>query len=285
MVNGEPLIGTGDWNDGMNLVGKEGRGTSVWLGWLLIATLDAMAPLVKARNPARANRLRRHRADLTAAIERNGWDGAWDRRGTYDHVTLLGPAQSPECRIDRIAQAWPVLSGAADPARAEQAMTSIVQQLIRPDPVFALLFTQPFDMSDQQPGYIKSYPSGLRKNGGQYSHAAMWAILVFARLGDAAGNLFAMLTPVHHVLTPADAAIDTVEPYVVAADAYSTAHHVGRGGWSWHTGSAAWMYRAGIEGLVGLPPVSMSGPAGYLARGMRGGRCGLGGFRCYLWRV
>lgn len=237
-------IGTGEWNDGMNRAGIEGRGTSVWLGWLLIATLDAMAPLVKARNPARAGRLRRHRADLTAAIERDGWHGAWDRCGTYDHVTVLGPAQSPECRIDRIAQAWPVLSGAADPARAEHAMTSIVQQLIRPDPGFALLFTQPFDMLDQQPGYIKSYPPGLRKNGGQYSHAAMWAILVFARLGDAAGNLFAMLTPVHHVLTPADAAIDTVEPYVVAADAYSTAPHVGRGG-----------------------------------------RCGLGGFRCYLWRV
>ncbi|MDF1708338.1 MAG: glucoamylase family protein [Paracoccaceae bacterium] len=253
-ANGMPLIGTGDWNDGMNRVGEDGRGTSVWLGWLLIATLDAMAPLADVRDPARATLWRRHRADLAAAIERDGWDGAWYRRGTYDDGTLLGSAQSTECRIDSIAQSWSVLSGAADQARAKQAMTSMAQHLIRPDPGLALLFTPPFDTSDQQPGYIKSYPPGLRENGGQYSHAAMWAILAFARLGDgdAAGNLFAMLNPVHHALTPADAVIYKVEPYVVAADVYSTAPHVGRGGWSWYTGSAAWMYRAGIEGLVGL---------------------------------
>ena len=252
--NGMPLIGTGDWNDGMNRVGEEGHGTSVWLGWLMIATIDAMAPLADSRDPARAALWKRHSADLAAAIERNGWDGAWYRRGTYDDGTLLGSAQSTECRIDSIAQSWSVLSGAADPDRAVRAMASMAQHLLRPDPGLALLFTPPFDASDQQPGYIKSYPPGLRENGGQYSHAAMWAILAYARLGDgdAAGDLFAMLNPVNHALTAADAAIYKVEPYVVAADVYSTAPHIGRGGWSWYTGSAAWMYRAGIEGIIGL---------------------------------
>ena len=258
-ANGMPLIGTGDWNDGMNRVGEGGQGTSVWLGWLLIATLDAMVPLADTRDPARATRWRRHRADLAAAIARDGWDGAWYRRGTYDDGTLLGSAKSSECRIDSIAQSWSVLSGATDPTRAVQAMASMAQHLIRPDPGLALLFTPPFDTSAQQPGYIKSYPPGLRENGGQYSHAAMWAILAYARLGDGeeAGGLFSMLNPINHALTPADAAIYKVEPYVVAADVYSTAPHIGRGGWSWYTGSAAWMYRAGLEGLIGL---SRAGP-------------------------
>ena len=253
-ANGMPLIGTGDWNDGMNRVGEAGEGTSVWLGWLLIATIDAMAPHAETRDPARAARWRAHAARVKQAIERDGWDGAWYRRGTYDDGALLGSASSLECRIDSIAQSWAVLSGAADPARAAQAMESMTAHLIRPDPGLALLFTPPFDASASDPGYIKGYPPGLRENGGQYSHAAMWAILAHARLGDgdAAGALFAMVNPINHALTPDATARYKVEPYVVAADVYSTASHEGRGGWSWYTGSAAWMYRAGIEGLLGL---------------------------------
>jgi cyclic beta-1,2-glucan synthetase len=253
-TNGMPLIGTGDWNDGMNRVGEGGAGTSVWLGWLLVATLNRMAPLADTRDPARAVRWRAHAASVTAAIEAEGWDGAWYRRGTYDDGTPLGSARSDECRIDSIAQSWAVLSGAAAPSRAARAMASMTEHLVRPDPGLALLFTPPFDRTDRDPGYIKGYPPGLRENGGQYSHAAMWAILAHCRLGngDAAGALFALVNPINHALTPQDAARYKVEPYVVAADVYSTVPHDGRGGWTWYTGSAGWMYRAGIEGLLGL---------------------------------
>jgi cyclic beta-1,2-glucan synthetase len=249
-----PLIGTGDWNDGMNRVGEGGHGTSVWLGWLLIATLEAMAPYADARDPARAARWRTHATALRQAIDGEGWDGAWYRRGTYDDGTLLGSASSEECRIDSIAQSWAVLSGGADPSRAATAMASLTAHLIRPDPGLALLFAPPFDASVQDPGYIAGYPPGLRENGGQYSHAAMWTILALARLGDgdAAARLFAMLNPVNHALTTEAAARYKVEPYVVAADVYSTVPHEGRGGWTWYTGAAAWMYRAGIEGILGL---------------------------------
>jgi cyclic beta-1,2-glucan synthetase len=252
--NGMPLIGTGDWNDGMNRVGEGGRGTSVWLGWLLIATIDLMAPLADTRDPARATRWRAHRATVLQAIETNGWDGAWYRRGTFDDGTILGSATSEECRIDSIAQSWAVLSGAADPDRARQAMASMTEHLVRPDPGLALLFAPPFDRTPLDPGYIKGYPPGLRENGGQYSHAAMWAVLAQARLGngDAAHNLFAMLNPINHALTAEATDRYRVEPYVVAADVYSTPPHEGRGGWTWYTGSAGWMYRAGIEGIVGL---------------------------------
>ena len=253
-ANGMPLIGTGDWNDGMNRVGAAGQGTSVWLGWLLIATLRAMAPHAATRDPVRAAAWLAHADAVAAAIERDGWDGAWYRRGTYDDGTLLGSAGAEECRIDQIAQSWAVLSGAADPARAATAMASMTEHLIRRGPDLALLFTPPFERSAQDPGYIKGYPPGLRENGGQYSHAAMWAILAQARLGngDAAQGLFALLNPINHALTPAAAQRYKLEPYVIAADVYSTAPHEGRGGWSWYTGSAAWMYRAGIEGLMGL---------------------------------
>ena len=249
-----PLIGTGDWNDGMNRVGENGQGTSVWLGWLLIATIDLMAPLADSRDPARAARWRSHARSVLNAIETEGWDGAWYRRGTFDDGTLLGSASSDECRIDSIAQSWAVLSGAADPARARTAMASMTEHLVRPDPGLALLFAPPFDRTPLDPGYIKGYPPGLRENGGQYSHAAMWAVLAQAKLGngDAAHDLFAMLNPINHALTRADAERYKVEPYVVAADVYSTPPHAGRGGWTWYTGSAGWMYRAGIEGIVGL---------------------------------
>ena len=252
--NGLPLIGTGDWNDGMNRVGEQGRGTSLWLGWLLITTLQMMSPLADTRDPARAARWREHAETLRAAIEAVGWDGAWYRRGTFDDGSWLGSDQSDECRIDSIAQSWAVLSGAADPTRAKQAMASVDQHLIRTDPGLALLFTPPFDRTPRDPGYIKGYPPGLRENGGQYSHAAMWAILAHAKLGqgDKAAALFARLNPINHSRTPADALRYKAEPYVIAADVYSVPPHEGRAGWSWYTGSAGWMYRAGIEGILGL---------------------------------
>ena len=211
-----------------------------------------MLPLTAARDPARAARWQAHAESVRQAIERDGWDGAWYRRGRFDDGSLLGSASSTECQIDSIAQSWAVLSGAAEPSRAKQAMQSMTDRLIRPD--LALLFTPPFDRSLPDPGYIKGYPPGLRENGGQYSHAAMWAILAHTGLGngDAAGALFALVNPINHALTPAETARYKVEPYVVAADVYSVAPHVGRGGWTWYTGSAAWMYRAGIEGLLGI---------------------------------
>jgi len=250
--NGLPLIGTGDWNDGMNRVGEDGRGTSVWLGWLLITTIANFAPLATKRDPARAAKWRAHADAVRQALEREGWDGAWYRRGTYDNGEWLGSAGSDECQIDSIAQSWAVLSGAANPDRARQAMQSFEDKLVKPG--LALLFTPPFDRTPNDPGYIKGYPPGLRENGGQYSHAAMWAILAQARLGkgDAAHRLFALLNPIAHAATPEDAARYKVEPYVIAADVYSTPPHEGRGGWTWYTGSAGWMYRAGIEGILGL---------------------------------
>ena len=253
-ANGMPLIGTGDWNDGMNRVGEAGRGTSVWLGWLLITTIGMLAPLGETRDPARMARWRAHADRVRQAIEADGWDGAWYRRGTFDDGSLLGSASSAECQIDSLSQSWAVLSGAADPARAVQGMESVQQHLIRRDPGMALLFTPPFDQTPLDPGYIKGYPPGLRENGGQYSHAAMWAVLAHARLGQGtrAGELFALLNPINHALTAAEADRYKGEPYVIAADVYSTAPHEGRAGWSWYTGSAGWMYRAGVEGILGL---------------------------------
>ena len=251
---GLPLIGTGDWNDGMNRVGEHGKGESVWLGWLLLRTVALFAPLAEDRQPERARAWRHRAAALRDAMEREGWDGAWYRRATFDDGTWLGSEQSEECRIDSIVQSWAVLSGAADPERAAAAMAALERQLIRDDPGLALLFAPPFDVTRSDPGYIKGYPPGIRENGGQYSHAAMWAILAFAKLGqgDKAQALFGMLNPINHARTPAELERYKVEPYVIAADVYSVAPHAGRGGWTWYTGSAAWMYRAGIEGILGI---------------------------------
>ncbi len=253
-ANGMPLIGTGDWNDGMNRVGEHGQGTSVWLGWLLIRTIAMLVPVADARDAGRAARWRAHAESVRAAIEASAWDGSWYRRGTFDDGSLLGSSASDECQIDSIAQSWAVLSGAGDPERARQAMASVGDRLIRRDPGLALLFAPPFDRTPLDPGYIKGYPPGLRENGGQYSHAAMWAVMAFAQLGqgDKAVELFGILNPINHALTPAGAARYRGEPYAIAGDVYSTAPHEGRVGWSWYTGAAGWMYRAGIEGILGL---------------------------------
>ena len=256
--HGLPLIGTGDWNDGMNHVGKDGRGESVWLGWLLIRTIATFAPLASARHTkvddARVKRWYAHAESVRQAIEQEAWDGQWYRRATFDDGTWLGSSASEECQIDSIAQSWAALSGVADPERIEKAMASLEQYLIRKTDGLALLFTPPFDQTQHDPGYIKGYPAGLRENGGQYSHAAMWTVLAFAKLGQGtkAADLFAMLNPINHALDEAAAGRYKVEPYVIAADVYSVAPHTGRGGWTWYTGSAGWMYRAGVEGILGI---------------------------------
>ena len=253
--HGLPLIGSGDWNDGMNRVGELGEGESVWLGWLLHASLMAFVPLAEARlDTARAATWRAHSIALRAALDGEAWDGNWYRRGFFDDGTPLGSATSAECRIDSIAQSWAVLSGAADPERAALAMAAVERELIRTHDGIALLFTPPFDSGPQNPGYIKGYPPGIRENGGQYTHAALWTVMAFAALGqgDKAAGLLSLLNPINHARKRADLLRYKVEPYVVAADVYATPPHVGRGGWTWYTGSAGWMQRAGIESILGL---------------------------------
>ena len=253
--HGLPLIGTGDWNDGMNRVGEKGEGESVWLGWFLHAALTAFTPLALARNETmRAESWTAHAAALKEAIEREAWDGEWYRRGYFDDGAPLGSADSDECRIDSIVQSWAVLSGVATPDRAARAMAALDRQLIKHDDGLALLFAPPFDETTHDPGYIKGYPPGVRENGGQYTHAATWSVMAFAALGegDKAAELFSLLNPINHSRTPADAYRYKVEPYVVCADIYSIAPHVGRGGWTWYTGSAGWLQRAGVESLLGL---------------------------------
>jgi len=254
-VHGLPLIGTGDWNDGMNRVGQAGRGESVWLGWFFHAALTAFAPLAAARaDAARATAWMAHAEALAGALDRDGWDGEWYRRGYYDDGAPLGSAQSEECRIDSIAQSWAALTGAGDSARAVQAMASLDRQLVHRGDRLALLFAPPFDRTLRDPGYIKGYPPGTRENGGQYTHAAAWSIMGLAALGqgDKACEVFSLVNPVHHASTRLGVLRYKVEPYVVAADVYSVAPHVGRGGWTWYTGSAGWLLRAGIESILGL---------------------------------
>ncbi len=256
-ANGLPLMGTGDWNDGMNQVGSEGRGESVWLAWLLIRAIRLFAPLALTRSQEdreRAEKWLTQADSINAAVEACAWDGQWYRRATFDDGSWLGAGTNSECKIDSIAQTWAVLSGAADPDRAIQAMESVQKLLIRHSQGLALLFTPPFDKSDPNPGYIQGYPPGLRENGGQYSHAAMWAILAQVKLGDGdkASELFNLVNPINHSNNQANMMRYKVEPYVVAADVYSVAPHVGRGGWTWYTGAAGWLYQAGIEGILGI---------------------------------
>lgn len=253
--HGLPFIGTGDWNDGMNRVGEQGQGESVWLGWFLYSTLTAFIPLAKARKARKRPAIwAEHLVQLQTALEAAGWDGDWYRRGYFDDTTPLGSAGSEECQIDSIAQSWSVLSGAASPIRAKQAMASLEKYLIRNEEGLAVLFTPPFHKTALEPGYVKSYPPGLRENGGQYTHAAAWSVMAFAALGqgDKAANLFSLLNPINHTSTRADTHRYKVEPYVIAADVYSVAPHVGRGGWTWYTGAAGWLYRAGIESILGF---------------------------------
>ncbi len=253
-AHGLPLIETGDWNDGMNAVGAQGRGESSWLGWFLLATLDAFAPLAEARDESgRVQRWRDYAATLRVALEQ-AWDGQWYRRGYYDDGAPLGSRESAACQIDSIAQSWSVLAGATDRAHAAQAMASVDSLLVDQVHGIAKLFTPPFDHGHENPGYIRGYPPGVRENGGQYTHGATWSIFAWAQLGDGdrAGALFDLLNPIRHSDSAAAVARYKVEPYVLSADVYSVAPHVGRGGWTWYSGSAAWLYRAGLEALLGF---------------------------------
>jgi cyclic beta-1,2-glucan synthetase len=253
-AHGLPLMGGGDWNDGMNRVGREGRGESAWLGFFLHAVLVDFAPLCAARgDDARAGRYLAEAGRLASALERT-WDGEWYRRGYYDDGAPLGSSQNDECTIDSIAQSWAVLSGAAKARHAERAMDSVRTHLVRRGAQVVLLLAPAFDRSAQQPGYIKGYPPGVRENGGQYTHAAAWIVMALARLGsgDEAAELFHMLNPVNHTRTATDVARYRGEPYVVAGDVTAHPDHAGRAGWTWYTGSAGWLYRAGLESILGL---------------------------------
>jgi cyclic beta-1,2-glucan synthetase len=254
-MHGLPLMGTGDWNDGMDRVGEHGKGESIWLGWFLLSTLNAFADLAERMDqPECIERWRKHAQDLKDALEQHAWDGDWYRRAYFDDQTPLGSVSNSECRIDSIAQSWGVISGAADSTRAARAMSAVDKYLVRRDEKLALLFTPPFEHPSHDPGYIKGYPAGVRENGGQYTHGAIWTALAFAMRGDGdkAGELLSMLNPINHASSPTGVQRYKVEPYVICADVYSMPPHVGRGGWTWYTGSAGWMYNVALEWLLGF---------------------------------
>jgi len=254
-AHGLPLIGAGDWNDGMNRVGSQGRGESVWLGFFLCEVLREFAPLaLRWGDGAFAKACDDERAGLAQRIERSGWDGGWYRRAYFDDGTPLGSAENAECRIDAIAQSWAVLSGVGSDERAHRAMDAVATHLVREDAGLVQLLDPPFDRRGPNPGYIAGYVPGVRENGGQYTHSAVWAAMAFAALGDAARAwaVMGLINPLNHGRTADQVEVYKVEPYVVAADVYSVTPHTGRGGWSWYTGSAGWMYRLVVESLLGL---------------------------------
>ncbi|MDO9104858.1 MAG: glucoamylase family protein [Methylovulum sp.] len=254
-VHGLPLMGSGDWNDGMNRVGNQGKGESVWLAWFLMTTLAKFASIADMRGDIeRANRWRGHTKQLKLAVEEQAWDGAWYRRAYFDDGTPLGSAANAECRIDSIAQSWAVISGVGDDERVRRAMNSVQEYLVRDGDELVLLFTPPFDKTERDPGYIKGYPPGVRENGGQYTHAAIWSVIAYAMLGDGdqAMELLRMLNPIKRTATRTGIYAYKVEPYVLAADIYAEPPHVRRGGWTWYTGAAGWYYRAGLESILGL---------------------------------
>ncbi len=253
--HGLPLIGSGDWNDGMNRVGVDGKGESVWLGFFLCEVLRQFTELAHLRGDSTFSDLCQGEwFRLRQSIEKHGWDGAWYRRAYFDDGTPLGSAGNAECRIDSISQSWAVLSGAADSVRAGLAMTAVYERLVRRDDALIQLLDPPFNTSDLDPGYIRGYVPGVRENGGQYTHGAVWAAMAFAALGERerAWELLGMINPVNHALSAEGVARYKVEPYVVSADVYAVKPHTGRGGWSWYTGSAGWTYRLVVESLLGL---------------------------------
>jgi cyclic beta-1,2-glucan synthetase len=254
-VHGLPLIGAGDWNDGMDKIGEGGKGESVWLGWFLCSTLNAFSNIAERHgNDDHARDWRQHVEALKEALEREAWDGDWYRRAFFDDGSPLGSVVNNECRIDSIAQSWSVISRSAEPARSARALDALDKYLVRRDDKISLLFTPPFDHPAQDPGYIKGYPPGIRENGGQYTHGATWAAVAFAMQGDGdrAGELMSMLNPIHHADSPNAVQRYKVEPYIACADVYSVPPHAGRGGWTWYTGSAAWTYRVALEWILGF---------------------------------
>jgi len=252
---GLPLMGAGDWNDGMNMVGIHGKGESVWLGFFLYEVLTQFSAVARVHDdPGFAARCQHEAAELRRNLEEHGWDGEWYRRAYFDDGTPLGSASNPECQIDSISQSWSVLSRAGDPARTRRAMAAVDKRLVRREHALIQLLDPPFDKSELNPGYIKGYVPGVRENGGQYTHSAIWTTMAFAALGDnaRAWECLRMINPVNHASSRETAAVYKVEPYVIAADVYAVAPHTGRGGWTWYTGSAGWMYRLVVESLLGL---------------------------------
>ncbi|TFG41130.1 MAG: cyclic beta 1-2 glucan synthetase, partial [Bacteroidia bacterium] len=253
--HGLPLIGTCDWNDGMNLVGNKGKGESIWLGFFLFDILNQFIKVAQSRDDYEFAGLCSNEAKaIQQYIENNAWDGEWYRRAYFDNGVPLGSADNDECQIDSISQSWAVLSGAGSPDRLRMAMESVNNRLVRYEDSLVQLLDPPFDKSDLNPGYIKGYVPGVRENGGQYTHAAIWVAMAFSKLGDhkRAWEIFRMINPVNHATSPEEVARYKVEPYVIAADVYALSPHIGRGGWTWYTGSAGWMYRLIIESLLGL---------------------------------
>ncbi|MDF2836678.1 MAG: glycosyltransferase, partial [Paenibacillus sp.] len=253
--HGLPLIGVGDWNDGMNLVGDEGRGESVWLGWFLCEVLGRLEPVCEARGDTeRAARYKLERGKLAASIHEHGWDGQWYRRAFTDAGTWLGSLYNDECRIDAIAQSWSVISGAAPADRALQAMQSFDRELVDREMDVIRLLTPPFDATEPSPGYIQGYPPGIRENGAQYTHGVLWSIVAWTKLGrgDKAFELFRMLNPINHTRTDREVRTYYGEPYVMAADVYTAEPHLGHAGWTWYTGASSWMYQSGIEWILGI---------------------------------
>jgi len=255
-AHGLPLMGSGDWNDGMNRVGHEGRGESVWLGWFLVRVLTDFGALCARRERRDLEQKFLNEVRWLTGMLELSWDGRWYRRAYFDDGTPLGSVQNEECKIDSLTQSWAVLSGAAQPLRASEAMEAVRGQLLRRDAEIVLLLTPPFDVTPRDPGYIKGYLPGIRENGGQYTHAALWAVIALTRLGlgDEAMELFHMLNPINHTRTAEGVERYLGEPYVVAADVYAHPMHVGRAGWTWYTGSAGWMHQAAVEGILGLRP-------------------------------
>jgi cellobiose phosphorylase len=254
---GLPLIGSGDWNDALNRVGLGGHGESVWLAWFLYHVEVRFARVAELRGDrAGAEHLRADAEQLRSAVEEHAWDGEWYLRATFDDGTPIGSAGSPEARIDSLTQSWAVISGGADEERARAAMRAVSRELIRKDDRLVLLLTPPFHAMVKDPGYIRSYPPGVRENGGQYTHAAAWVGYAFAAMedGDRAEEVFRLLNPILHSTDPSKAGLYRVEPYVTAGDVYGASPNTGRGGWTWYTGSAGWLYRLGMEAVLGLRP-------------------------------
>ncbi|MDP2891690.1 MAG: glucoamylase family protein [Bacillota bacterium] len=254
-IHGLPLIGSGDWNDGMNNIGKRGRGESVWLGWFMVSVLKSFAPICSMMGDiSRAEKYTESSGEIFQAIEKNAWDGKWYQRAYFDNGKILGLKRSSECRIDSIAQSWAVISGEWDLKRAATAMDSLETYLVDRRNGIIKLLAPPFDRGGLEPGYIKGYLPGVRENGGQYTHAAAWAIMAWARLGDGdkAWECFELINPINHTRNIKKYSKYKLEPYVIAADVYAAHPNSGRGGWSWYTGSASWLYKTGLEDMLGF---------------------------------
>lgn len=250
-----PLMGSGDWNDGMSTVGNKGRGESVWLGWFLYDILDKFIPICNYNMDIKnAERYKELKNFIKDSLEKNAWDGSWYKRAYFDDGTSLGSMENDECRIDCIAQAWAVISKAAKESRAKEALEALYRNLVKKDKGIVLLLTPAFNNSNLEPGYIKGYLPGIRENGGQYTHGAIWSIIAFADMGynNQAYDIFSMLNPINHSKSYLDCRVYKLEPYVIAADVYNSKNNEGRGGWSWYTGAAGWMYRAGMESILGF---------------------------------